>query len=278
VRDFGARLAAVLEERGPLCLGIDPHPFLLDQWGLPDSALGVRDFSLRAVEAAGDAIGIVKPQVAFFERHGSAGYAALEEVIGVARAAGLLVIADAKRGDIGSTVDAYGEAWLTPDAPLESDAMTLVAYQGVESLAGPLARARENGKGVFVLAATSNPEARATQTAVLVEGGESRSVAAAIVAEVAGHNPADRLGDVGVVIGATVGMGDFGIAHQDLEHTPILAPGFGEQGASLSDIRSLFGVVSGNVIANVGRGLLRMGPDGLADAVTAAALAARGAR
>jgi orotidine-5'-phosphate decarboxylase len=278
VRDFGARLAAVLEDRGPLCLGIDPHPFLLDQWGLPDSALGVRDFSLRAVEAAGDAIGIVKPQVAFFERHGSAGYAALEEVIGVARAAGLLVIADAKRGDIGSTVDAYGEAWLTPDAPLESDAMTLVAYQGVESLAGPLARARENGKGVFVLAATSNPEARATQTAVLVEGGESRSVAAAIVAEVAGHNPADRLGDVGVVIGATVGMGDFGIAHQDLEHTPILAPGFGEQGASLSDIRSLFGVVSGNVIANVGRGLLRMGPDGLADAVTAAALAARGAR
>ncbi len=278
MRDFGARLAAVLEDRGPLCLGIDPHPFLLDQWGLPDSALGVRDFSLRAVEAAGDAIGIVKPQVAFFERHGSAGYAALEEVIGVARAAGLLVIADAKRGDIGSTVDAYGEAWLTPDAPLESDAMTLVAYQGVESLAGPLARARENGKGVFVLAATSNPEARATQTAVLVEGGESRSVAAAIVAEVAGHNPADRLGDVGVVIGATVGMGDFGIAHQDLEHTPILAPGFGEQGASLSDIRSLFGVVSGNVIANVGRGLLRMGPDGLADAVTAAALAARGAR
>lgn len=278
MRDFGARLAAVLEDRGPLCLGIDPHPFLLQQWGLPDSALGVRDFSLRAVEAAGDVVGIVKPQVAFFERHGSAGYAALEEVIGVARAAGLLVIADAKRGDIGSTVDAYGEAWLTPGSDLESDAMTLVAYQGVESLGGPLARARENGKGVFLLAATSNPEARATQTAVLVEGGASRSVAAAVVAEVAGHNPADRLGGVGVVIGATVGMGDFGIDPHDLEHTPILAPGFGEQGASLSEIRSLFGAVSGNVIANVGRGLLRVGAEGLADAVTAAALAARGAR
>ena len=177
MRDFGARLAAVLEDRGPLCLGIDPHPFLLDAWGLDDSASGARDFSLRAIEAAGDAVGIVKPQVAFFERHGSAGYAALEEIIRAARASGLLVIADAKRGDIGSTVDAYGEAWLTPGSSLESDAMTLVAYQGVDSLAGPLARARENGKGVFVLAATSNPEARATQTAVVVEHQVIRTTA-----------------------------------------------------------------------------------------------------
>ncbi len=278
MRDFGARLTAVLEDRGPLCLGIDPHPFLLDAWGLDDSAAGARDFSLRAIEAAGDSVGIVKPQVAFFERHGSAGYAALEEVIRAARASGLLVIADAKRGDIGSTVDAYGEAWLTPGSSLESDAMTLVAYQGVDSLAGPLARARENGKGVFVLAATSNPEARATQTAVVVEGGASRSVAASVVTEVAGFNPPDRLGGVGVVIGATVGMGDFGIDPHDLEHTPILVPGFGEQGASLSDLHSLFGGVCGNVIANVGRGLLRVGADELANAVRAAALVARGAR
>ncbi len=278
MRDFGAQLAAVLGDRGPLCLGIDPHPFLLDEWGLGDSARGVQEFSLRAIEAAADSVGIVKPQVAFFERHGPAGYAALEEVIRAARASGLLVIADAKRGDIGSTVDAYGEAWLTPGSSLESDAMTLVAYQGVDSLAGPLARARENGKGVFVLAATSNPEARATQTAVLVEGGASRSVAAAVVAEVAGFNPPDRLGGVGVVIGATVNMDDFGIDPLDLEHTPILVPGFGEQGASLSDLRTLFGGVSGNVIANVGRGLLRVGAADLADAVRAAALAARGAR
>lgn len=278
MRDFGARLATVLEERGPLCLGIDPHPFLLEQWGLADSALGVRDFSLRAVEAARDIIGVVKPQVAFFERHGAAGYAALEEVIRVARAAGLLVIADAKRGDIGSTVDAYGEAWLTPGSGLESDAMTLVAYQGVESLAGPLARAREHGKGVFVLAATSNPEARATQTALVVDDGASRSVAATVVTEVAAHNPPDRLGSVGVVIGATVRVGDFGISADELTQTPVLAPGFGEQGARLSDIRALFGAVSGNVIANVGRGLLRVGADDLADAIAAAALAARGVR
>ena len=132
---------------------------MLDRWALPDSAEGAREFGLRAVAAAAGTIGIVKPQVAFFERHGSAGYAALERVLAEARDADLLVIADAKRGDIGSTVDAYAEAWLRPGSPLEADAMTVVAYQGVGSLAGPIARAQAAGKGLFVLAATSNREA-----------------------------------------------------------------------------------------------------------------------
>jgi len=110
VTSFGSRLAAAVDARGPLCVGIDPHASLLDAWGLPASAAGVRDFGLRVVDAARTRVGVVKPQVAFFERYGAAGYAALEEVIGTARAAGLVVIADAKRGDIGTTMDGYAEA------------------------------------------------------------------------------------------------------------------------------------------------------------------------
>ena len=136
--NFGERLDAAFDAYGQVCLGIDAHSHLLGEWGLPDTAEGARIFGLRAVEAAEGVVGIVKPQVAFFERHGSAGYAALEEVLAAARRAGLVVIADVKRGDIGTTIEAYGEAWLTPGSPLEADAMTLVAYQGVGSASGPI--------------------------------------------------------------------------------------------------------------------------------------------
>ena len=262
--DFGARLEATFAQRGQLCLGIDPHAFLLAQWGLDDSASGVRELGLRAVDAAAEVIGIVKPQVAFFERHGSAGYRALEDVIAAARAAGLLVIADAKRGDVGSTVAAYGETWLTPGSPLEADAMTISAYQGVGSIAEPIALAQANGKGLFVLAATSNPEAVAPQTAVLASGDFAGwTVAAGIVGEVDVINEAPSLGAIGVVIGATVDLEDYGIERDRLGRTPILAPGFGEQGALLSDLDNLYGSVAANVVANVGRSVLRAGAEGI---------------
>jgi len=264
MRSFGERLAAVFADRGQLCLGIDPHAFLLEAWGLPDSAAGVRELSMRAVDAAAATIGIVKPQVAFFERHGSAGYAVLEEVLAVARAAGLIVIADVKRGDVGSTVAAYGEAWLTPGSPLEADAMTISAYQGVGSIVQPITLSRAAGKGLFVLAATSNPEAVSTQTAVIGAGDFAGStVAAGIVGEVERLNEASALGSVGVVIGSTVNLNDYGVQRSALSGTPILAPGFGEQGALLSDLPQLYGSVSGNVVANVGRSVLRSGADGI---------------
>ena len=271
--DFGQRLDAAFDAFGHVCLGIDAHSYLLGEWGLPDSAEGVRAFGVRAVEAAAGVVGIVKPQIAFFERHGSAGYAALEEVLRVARSAGLVVIADVKRGDIGSTIDAYGEAWLTPGSPLEVDAMTLVAYQGVGSLGGPLGLARAHGKGAFVLAATSNVEAYPLQSAQLQTGANHRmTVAAGIVSEVDVLNNGDGpgsggLGSVGVVIGATVDFGDYGIDAGLLASTPILAPGFGEQGAVLSRLPELYGAASANVIANLGRSVLKQGPDGLRPAL-----------
>jgi orotidine-5'-phosphate decarboxylase len=266
--DFGSRLAQVFAVSGRLCVGVDPHPQLLTEWGLPDTAAGVLEFGSRVVDAVVGRAGILKPQVAFFERHGAAGYSALEGVLASARDAGLLVIADAKRGDVGTSVDAYGEAWLTPGAPLEADALTAVAYQGLGSLGGVLARAAGSGKGVFVLAATSNPEGVATQQALRADG---RTVAAGVVAEVRERNGAvpiaGALGPIGVVLGATVRLSDYGIEPEHLAGVPILAPGFGAQGAEISDLGRLFGVASSHTVVTVSRSVLGAGPDGLADAI-----------
>jgi orotidine-5'-phosphate decarboxylase len=266
---FGARLSAAFAAGDRLCIGIDPHSYLLAQWGLSDDAAGVRAFGLRVVDAAHGAAAIVKPQVAFFERHGSAGYAALEDVLAAARAAGLIVIADVKRGDVGTSVEAYGEAWLTPGAPLESDAMTISAFQGVGSIRAPHELALAHGKGLFVLAATSNPEAVAVQTA-RVSGGPSagRTVAASIVSGVGEWNSTENgLGSTGVVLGATIGIADYGIDAHDLVQTPVLAPGFGHQGARVSDATRLFGAASANVIVSASRSILAAGPSGVAAAV-----------
>ncbi len=264
---FGARLARTFASSGQLCVGIDPHAGLLDAWGLPDSATGAGDFGLRVVEAAAGRVGVVKPQAAFYERHGSAGYAALEDVLAAARSAGLLVIADVKRGDVGTSVDAYGEAWLTPGSSLEADAMTAVAFQGLGSLDGVLERADRAGKGVFVLAATSNPEGYATQTARRSDG---RSVAAGIVADVSIRNAVEHagaLGSVGVVVGATLEFAAFGLTDASFAGMPILAPGFGHQGARIERLPELFGAAAQNVLVSASRSILSAGPSGLEAAI-----------
>jgi orotidine-5'-phosphate decarboxylase len=264
---FGERLSATFSQSGHLCVGIDPHPYLLQQWGLADSGKGLREFGLRTVEAARGQVGIVKPQVAFFERHGSAGYDALERTLAAARSAGLLVIADAKRGDLGTSVEAYAQSWLTPGAPLESDAMTVSAFQGVGSLSAPMLLAREHQKGLFVLAATSNPESFATQSAIVGSGQNATlTVAASIVAEVNKSNQAP-LGSFGVVIGATVTLADFGLTDDDLATTPILAPGFGFQGAGFESLRATYGASAGNTVVSSSRGILEAGPDGIRTAI-----------
>ncbi|MFC5501676.1 orotidine-5'-phosphate decarboxylase [Lysinimonas soli] len=266
---FGDRLSAVFTAWGQLCVGIDPHAALLEAWGLPDSAAGAREFGLRVVEASVDRAGIVKPQIAFYERHGAAGYAALEEVLAAARAAGLLVIADVKRGDLGTSVDAYADAWLMPGSPLEADAMTVVAYQGLGSLDGVIDRAERFGKGLFVLAATSNPEAKLTQTARRADG---LSVAAGVVADVAARNAGlstAALGSVGVVVGATIALSEFGIGTEALSGMPVLAPGFGHQGARIAQLPELFGSEAQNVLVSASRSILSAGPAGLAGAIDA---------
>lgn len=267
---FGSRLEAAFAAHGQLCVGIDPHAFLLDAWGLSDDARGLEAFGRRVVEASAGRVGIVKPQVAFFERHGSAGYLALERVLADAREAGLLVIADVKRGDIGTSVTAYAEAWLRPGSPLEADAMTAAAYQGLGSLHGMLELAEAAGKGVFVLAATSNPEARAVQRALVQDGPSAGStVARTVLEDVASWNAGharSAIGSVGVVLGATVALGDFGIGTEVplRPSPPVLAPGFGHQGAQVAEARSLFGALVAATIVSESRSVLGAGPDRIA--------------
>ncbi len=271
---FGTLLQDRFDRYGQLCVGIDPHPYLLSDWGLSDSARGALEFGRRVIEAAADRIGVVKPQVAFFERHGSAGFAALEKLLAEAREAGLLTIADAKRGDIGSTVGAYAQAWLGPGSPLEADAITLSAYPGLGSLAETIEVAAAAGKGIFVLAATSNPEAVALQTARTVPAGETATtVAAGIVSGVRRWNDSyERLGPAGVVIGATVRLSDYGIRAVDLKHTPVLAPGFGHQGAGFESVHGTYAEAAPNAIVSVSRSVLGSGPAQLARSIDLARL------
>lgn len=261
---FGQRLRTALDGFGPLCVGIDPHPSLLDAWGLDAGPRGAREFGLRVVEAAAGRVGIVKPQVAFFERFGSAGFAALEDVLAAARQAGLLVIADAKRGDIGSTMEGYAAAWLAPGSPLESDAVTLSPYLGPDSLQQTLTGALRHGKGAFVLAATSNPEGVAVQTALVADAAatEGQRVAERVARDAGWLNMGlpGSLGSIGVVVGATVDRAAYGLTDVVLAGTPVLAPGFGAQGAEPADLPRLFGYVAAGVIANESRSVLSAGP------------------
>ena len=156
---FGQRLRDAMDDRGPLCAGIDPHAGLLEAWGLTDSVNGLEKFALSAAEALAPSVAAVKPQSAFFERFGSRGIAVLERVVETSREAGALVVLDVKRGDIGSTAQAYADAYLDPASPMAVDAITATPFLGFGSLDPMLATAREHGKGVFVLALTSNPEA-----------------------------------------------------------------------------------------------------------------------
>ena len=266
---FGQRLSAALSTHGALCVGIDPHAALLSAWGLDATASGARDFGLRVVEAARGRVGVVKPQVAFFERYGSQGFAALEDVMAAAREAGLLVIADAKRGDIGTTMEGYAHAWLEPGSPLEADAVTLSPYMGADSLRDTLSLAIRHGKGAFVLTATSNPEARALQSAIVDDAlavGDHEHVAARVAHDVneANIGAPGALGSIGVVVGATVDRIAFGLGDVALAGMPILAPGFGAQGAQAADLGRLFGYVASAVVANESRSVLAVGPDRLA--------------
>jgi orotidine-5'-phosphate decarboxylase len=254
---FSSRLAATFDEFGGICMGIDPHPFLLENWGLSLDVHGVREFALRAVDAAAGNVGMIKPQIAFFERFGSAGYAVLEESFALARSAGLLVIADVKRGDLSSSVEAYGQAWLTPGSPLEADAMTAVAYQGVSELSRPFELARASGKGIFVLAATSNTSALSIQSARIVDGEHAgATVAASVVRDVRALNSESGLGSFGVVVGATVNVADYGMRVEELIDLPVLAPGFGAQGAQVEQARELYGDAVANTIVTVSRSIL----------------------
>jgi orotidine-5'-phosphate decarboxylase len=236
-------------------VGIDPHPELLRQWGCSDDVAGLERFALGAVEALAPVVAVIKPQSAFFERHGARGVAVLEQVLVMAREAGALVLLDVKRGDIGSTMAEYAAAYLADGAPLAADAITVSPYLGIGTLDPAFELAARTGRGVFVLALTSNPEGVTVQGAVT---GTGHTVAQSVVDAVAARNVGRRpLGDIGVVIGATAPVADLRLT--DL-NGPILAPGIGAQGARLRDLPAIFGTATATVVASISRELLWHGP------------------
>ena len=254
---FGSRLATAVEARGRLCAGIDPHPGLLDDWGLADSPSGLETFSMTCLEAVEDVVAVLKPQSAFFERHGSRGIAVLERLVVGCRELGVLVLLDVKRGDIGSTVQAYADAYLDPASPLAVDAVTASPFLGTGSLDPLLDTALANDKGVFVLALTSNPESAQVQHAVTADG---RTVAAQVLDAVRARN-ADTagLGSIGAVVGATVDCPS-DVPDRLQVGGPLLVPGIGAQGGTLADVRRIFGPACRQVLPSSSREILRAGP------------------
>jgi orotidine-5'-phosphate decarboxylase len=271
---FGRRLADAVAARGPLCVGLDPHAGLLERWGLGDDVDGLRRFTDTVVDALAGRVAVLKPQSAFYERHGSRGLAVLEEAVARVRDAGALVLLDAKRGDIGSTMAAYADV-LRPEHPYAVDALTVSPYLGPGSLQPAVDTARLTGGGLFVLARTSNPDAGALQSA---RAGE-RSVAQVVVDTVRGWNTPGwvvgdplpdlgavqdlasrwgaQTGSVGVVVGATLRELDVDL---DGLGGPVLAPGLGAQGGTPADLRRLLGTGRA-VVPTVSRDVLAAGPD-----------------
>ncbi len=261
---YQSRLANAVQQRGALCVGIDPHPGLLRAWGLSVDAVGVEAFARRVVEALGTEVAVFKPQSAFFEIHGSAGIAVLERTLADIAEAGALSILDVKRGDIGSTMDAYAEAYLADGAPLAADAITVSPYLGFGSLQPAFDLAHRHGRGVYVLARTSNPEGGQVQLALC--GDHEGSVAQEIIDSAARLNAETGQNAIGLVIGGT---------HADLGcdvgafNGSILVPGIGFQGGRIDDLPALFGAALENVLPAVSRDVLGSGPDAgaLADRV-----------
>lgn len=275
-----------------LCVGIDPHPRLLTDWGLTPDAVGAEKFGAAIVRAAAPWAACVKVQVGLFECFGAAGYSALERIFARARAAEVPVIADVKRGDIASSMLGYARAWLSVDSPLNADAMTVHPYHGYESLRPAIDLARQAGKIVFVLAATSNSEASLLQGAKLALDAplpaadtsddasavpsktdctrSHSTVAASIFQSIAAEPPAKEMGitNVGAVLGATVNPKDLEIETGRLANrVVVLAPGFGVQGGLLPHVRDRFGVLWRDLLVSESRSLLQGDPNSFGDRV-----------
>ncbi|MCL2735617.1 MAG: orotidine-5'-phosphate decarboxylase [Propionibacteriaceae bacterium] len=251
---FAARVADLVAERGGLCVGIDPHPGVMDAWGVGQDLAGVEAVAMGMVEALADTVAVFKPQSAFFERWGSAGIAVLERCVGALQDSGALVILDVKRGDIGSTMDAYAQAYLG-EGPGSVDAITASPYLGFDALAPAFDMAEAHGRGVFVLARTSNPEGGDLQLGRTLSGAV---VAQSIVDQAHARNQASGVDAIGLVVGAT--HASLGVDLSEFTG-PVLVPGVGAQGGTVAGVRAAFSSSPALVLPSVSREVLYAGPD-----------------
>jgi orotidine-5'-phosphate decarboxylase len=269
---FAARFAAVRAAQGPLAFGLDPSGELLDAWGLGDSPDGLDRFADIVLEAAVGPVGLVKPQSAFYERHGWRGIRTLQRLLASAREAGLLVVLDIKRGDVGSTNDAYAEAYLGEGAPLAADAITVHPYLGVAAMETFVSRAAESGSCLLVVTRSSNLEGRPVQAAFAC-ADRDRSVEQDLLRQIGALNARlapGGIGPVGAVIGPTHMTPQLDLA---AANCLFLAPGVGAQGATPGDVATVFAACPDRVMPSASRSLLSAGPQvsRLRDAVSALA-------
>ncbi len=255
---FADRFARTRSVFGPLVWGLDPSRTVLRSWGLDDSPDGLDRFADLVLAAAVGTVGLVKPQSAFYERHGWRGFRTLTRLVAEAREAGLLVVLDAKRGDVGSTNDAYAEAFLGPDAAIPVDALTVHPYLGFGAMASFVERAYRSGSCLLVVTRSSNPEGRVVQAARQETG---RSVEAALLEEIGRRNAELAPGSIGP-LGAVIGPTQM---HPELDLTApnalYLAPGVGAQGATPADVAQVFSACRERVMPSASRLLLEAGPE-----------------
>ena len=284
---FAVRFAKARATHGPLTFGLDPSGALLREWGLGDTAEGLERFVDRVVEAAAGSAGVVKPQSAFYERHGWRGIRALARLVAECREAGVLVLLDAKRGDVGSTNEAYAEAYFGSPGAFGSgggngtgilvDALTITPYLGLGAMGSFFDGAAAAGGAVFVVTRSSNPEGRVVQEARVADGV---TVEAALVAAIGAENRRLAPGAVGPV-GAVFGPTHEAPADLDLAAMEglFLAPGVGAQGATFADVARCFSACPDRVLPAASRSLLAAGPDvsSLRDALASAGAEARAA-
>ena len=283
--NFADRLAeAVARKRSQLVVGLDPRLDLLPMELRGEAVLGraaaassVARFCKGVVDAVGPYVVAVKPQSAFFEALGSDGFHALEEVCEYARSAGLLVLADAKRADIGSTSRAYAEAFLEPrdDGPPLADAMTAGPYLGLDSVEPFLAACRRHGSGVFFLVRTSNAGATDVQDLALSDGRPLWHHLAELVREWGEPLVGEQgMSSVGAVVGATHPRA-VSEARRLLPQTPMLLPGVGAQGATPADVARAFTAGQASALVTASRSVIYAYRESEADWRTAAASAAQ---
>lgn len=262
--DFGLRLKNAMAKYGPLCVGIDPHRKMLLNWGYKMDAQGAELFSMRMLQAMNGRAAAVKFQSSMFERYGSKGFAALERMLYAARQMDVITIVDCGHGGLSTTISALADAYFKPDAPLLTDAITLLPYYGARSMGGLINEALNNGRGVFIASLTSNREGASLQTAIRQTGSYRGTTVAHGIAQIAQifNNNTKGMGSVGLIVGATIGdwMNGGGIDLTSFTG-PILSPGYGWQGAEANDLKTVFAGTHGNVLVTVSRSIASHGPD-----------------
>jgi orotidine-5'-phosphate decarboxylase len=266
---FGARLdAAARARQSVVCVGLDPDLARLPDavWhgvrsGPAGTARAVERFCTGIIEAVAEHAVAVKPQLAFFEAIGPPALAALERICETARSAGLLVVLDGKRGDIGSTSAAYASAYLSPaveGSGPRGDALTVNPYLGDDGLEPFVATSRAHGRGLFVLVRTSNPGSAALQELELATGGQLWERVATLVDRLGEPDPG-ALSSIGAVIGATQGH-VVARARELMPRAPFLLPGIGAQGGELAALEPAFAPGPGGGLVAASRSVLYADP------------------